>query len=481
MIDARPVFYALGALLCVLSVFMLAPMLADLAYGHADASTFLISACVTAFFGVALILAFHVVDLKVDRRQGFLLTSLAWLVLSGFAALPFRFSAMSLDYPAAYFEAMSGLTTTGSSAIDDLSIAPPGILLWRGLLNGLGGAGIIVLALVMLPFLSVGGMQLFRTESSDRSEKLFPRIDQIAGATIGVYSGLILVCAFVYAALGMEPFDAVVHAMATIATGGFGNYSDSFASYPPSILWAATFFMACGGMPLALFALTLSRGPRAILADTQVAAFLTFLAFATALVAGWLIVVGKAPVFWAVTQAAFNVVSIVTTTGFASDDFMQWGTFAVMMFLFLTAVGGCTGSTTGGPKIFRFQVLAMLLRRHRNETVMPHAVNVRRYGGRAVGDDVVRSVLVLFALYGVTVICLALGLAATGLDVETSISGALTAVGNVGPGIGDKIGPSGNFAGLSDAALWMLSFGMLVGRLEFTTVFILTTRRFWRP
>jgi trk system potassium uptake protein TrkH len=180
------------------------------------------------------------------------------------------------------------------------------------------------------------------------------------------------------------------------------------------------------------------------------------------------------------THAAFNVVSIVTTTGFASDDYMQWGSFAVLMFLFLTAVGGCTGSTTGGPKIFRYQVLAMLLRRHRNETVMPHAVNVRRYGGRPVGDDVVRAVLVLFALYGATVICLALGLAATGLDIETSFSGALTAVSNVGPGIGEKIGPVGSFAQLSDQALWMLSFGMLVGRLEFTTVFILFSRRFWR-
>ena len=480
MIDIRPVFYALGSLLCVLSVFMLAPMLADLAYGHSDAETFLISACVTAFVGVALVLAFQVVDLKVDRRQGFLLTALAWLVLSGFAALPFRFSAMGMDYPAAYFEAMSGLTTTGSSAIVDLSIAPPGILLWRGILNGLGGAGIIVLALVMLPFLSVGGMQLFRTESSDRSEKLFPRIDQIAGATIGVYTGLILLCAFVYAALGMKPFDAVVHAMATIATGGFSTQADSFSSYPPSILWAATFFMACGGMPLALFAATLSRGPRAILADAQVAAFMSFMVFATVLVAGWLILVGKAPIFWAMTHAAFNVVSIVTTTGFASDDFMQWGTFAVMAFLLLMAVGGCTGSTSGGPKIFRFQVLAMLLRRHRNETVMPHAISVRRYGGVPVGDDVVRSVLVLLALYGLTVVCLALGLAVTGLDVETAMSGALTAVGNVGPGIGDVIGPSGNFSSLADVALWMLSFGMLVGRLEFTTVFILMSRRFWQ-
>ncbi len=480
MIDVRPVFYAVGALLCILSVFMFVPMLADLAHGHADASSFLISACVTAFFGVALILAFHVDDLKVDRRQGFLLTTLAWLVLSGFGALPFRFSAMEMNYPAAYFETMSGLTTTGSSAIADLSVAPPGILLWRGLLNALGGAGIIVLALVMLPFLSVGGMQLFRTESSDRSEKLFPRIDQIAGATIGVYSGLIFLCAFIYAALGMEPFDAVVHAMATIATGGFGNHADSFGSYPPSILWAGTFFMACGGMPLALFALILHRGPRALLSDTQVWAFLMFLASATLVMAAWLVLVGKAPLFWSLTHAAFNVVSIVTTTGFASDDYMQWGSFAVMMFLFLTAVGGCTGSTTGGPKIFRYQVLAMLLRRHRNETVMPHAVNVRRYGGRPVGDDVVRAVLVLFALFGATVICLALGLAATGLDIETSFSGALTAVSNVGPGIGERIGPVGSFAQLSDQALWMLSFGMLVGRLEFTTVFILFSRRFWR-
>jgi len=480
MIDVRPVFYALGALLCILSMFMLVPMLADLAYASDDADSFLISACVTGFFGVALVLAFHVEDLKVDRRQGFLLTALAWFVLSGFAALPFRFSSMELSFAGAYFESMSGLTATGSSAIADLSLAPPGILLWRGLLNALGGAGIIVVALVMLPFLSVGGMQLFRTESSDRSEKLFPRIDQIAGATIAVYSGLIMLCVFVYAALGMNTFDAVVHGMATVATGGFGNYSNSFASYDAPILWAATLFMISGSLPLALIALSLNRGPAVLLKDPQIRTFVVFLACAVVLVTVWLVVMAGAPLFWAVTHAAFNVVSIVSTTGFASDDYLQWGPLPVVAFLFLSTIGGCTGSTTGGLKIFRYQVMAMLLRRHRNETVMPHTVYVRRYGERPIGDDVVRAVLVLFALYGATVICLALGLAATGLEFETAISGAVTAVSNVGPGIGDRIGPVGSFASLSDLALWMLSLGMLVGRLEFTTVFILFSRRFWQ-
>lgn len=480
MIDFRPVLYALGALLCVLAAFMLVPMLADLAYGHEDFNSFLISACVTAFCGVALILAFHVEDLKVNRRQGFLLTALSWSVLSLFASLPFHFGGLQMPWPHAYFEAISGLTATGSSVIADLSLAPPGILLWRGLLTALGGAGVIVLALVMLPFLSVGGMQLFRTESSDRSEKLFPRIDQIAGATIVIYSGLILLCAFTYAALGMLPFDAVVHAMTTVATAGFGNYSDSFASYPPEILWVAILFMVCGSLPMALFALALQRGPYVFWRDSQVRAFVAFLVLASLILTGWLVIAGGAPFFWSFTNATFNVVSIVTTTGYASDDYLQWGDFVVLLMLFLTMVGGCTGSTTGGIKIFRFQVLTMLLRRHRTETIMPHAINVRRYNGKPVGDDVFRAVLVLFALYGVTIVVLALGLALTGLDLHTSFSGALTAVSNVGPGIGEHIGPVGSFANLSDPALWMLSFGMLVGRLEFTTVFILFSRRFWR-
>lgn len=481
MLDFRPVLYALGPLLGVLAGFMLVPAATDYLAGNDDWQVFLTSAAVTLFTGVALILGFRDADARINLRQGFLLTGAAWIVVAAFAALPLRFASIGLDYPAAYFEAMSGLTTTGSTTIADLSMMPPGMLLWRGLLNGLGGAGIIVMALVMLPFLSIGGMQLFRMESSDRSDKIFPRINQIAGAVVGVYVLLIGLCALCFWLAGMPAFDAVVHAMAALATGGFANLNDSFASYPPQILWIGTVFMAVGGMPLVLFVLVLRRGPQPLLSDPQVRAFLLTLVSLWLVMALWLWQRDGAPFPLALTHAAFNVTSIMTTTGFASADWLQWGGFAAACFTFLFMVGGCTGSTSGGIKIFRFQILLLLLRRHRIESVFPHAVEVRRYAGRTIGDDVVRSVLVLFALYGATVALIAMGLGAVGLDLLTALGCALSAVGNIGPGLTPATGPMGNFAHLPDAAKWLMALGMLMGRLEFSAVFVMLSRRFWQP
>jgi trk system potassium uptake protein TrkH len=481
MIDFRPIFLILGYLLATLAVVMIVPALVDLVAGNHDWQVFAVSSGVTLFIGVSLALTSRSGKARLSVRQAFIMTTLSWLVLTIFAALPFAFSVLDMSITDAFFEAMSGITTTGATVLSNLEDAPPGILLWRALLQWLGGIGIIVMALAILPVLRVGGMQLFRMESSDPSEKAMPRAAQVA-ATIGIiYLVLTIICTGALYLAGMSGFDAVAHAMTTIATGGFSTYDSSIGHFDSaSIDLIVTVGMFVGSLPFLLYLSMVQGNLTALMKDTQVQWFVTALIVIVALVAGWLWLNNGENPLRALRYASFNVMSIITGTGYATAGFDTWGSFAVPVFFFIMFIGGCAGSTTCGIKIFRFQVLYAAARTQFQNLAQPHGVFIPYYNRRPISDDVINSVLSFFFVFGMTFALLAVGLSLLGLDFLTSISGAASAIANVGPGLGPVIGPEGTYESLPAAAKWLLAGGMLLGRLELFTVMVLFTRAFWR-
>jgi trk system potassium uptake protein TrkH len=482
VVDLRPVLFVLGILLATLAAAMLVPAAVDAAHGGPDWSVFVLSAGVTLFVGIGLFLANRSAGAStLSLRQAFLLTTLTWLVICCFASLPFMLSELKMDFADAFFESVSGITTTGSTVIADLDAASPGLLLWRALLQWMGGIGIIAMAVAILPILQVGGMQIFRMESSDKSEKIKPRIQQIAGTVLKIYLALTLACATALLALGMPLFDAVCHAMSSVSTAGFSTEDASIGHYRnPGVEWTLALFMFLGGTTFVGMAQVAQGAPRALLGDSQFRWYCTYIAAFIALVALWQIVSQGRDLSEALRSSVFNVVSVATTTGLVSEDYTLWGPLPVAVFFFITFIGGCTGSTAGGLKVFRFCVLGSVAGKQLRQLVHPHAVALPSFNRRPISDDVVRSVLGFFCLYGMSFGILTLGLAACGLDLVTSISSAAQALGNVGPGLGHVVGPAGTFAPLPEAAKWLLSIGMLLGRLELLTVLVLFTPRFWR-
>jgi len=480
----RPVWGMVGQLLLATSVFMLLPLVVDLHYGHRDWMAFAFAAAVSAAIGAPPAWRYrNTLRSGLTLRQAFLLTPISWTGVAAVSALPFLFSelpALGGNLANSVFEAVSGITTTGATVIGGLDDAPPGLLLWRALLQWMGGIGIIATAIAILPALGVGGMQLFRTESSDRSQKAMPRVRQIA-TTIGlVYIGLTLLATVVYWWAGMSPFDAVAHALTSIATGGYSTSDLSFGRWEANgIQWFATAFMLSGTIPFVLYVRFIAGDRRAFF-DRQVKTLFAFLAIVVAGLGLWLLLSGRYGPEAAFRHAAFNVVSVVTTTGYATADYGLWGNAVVGLFFGLTFVGGCTGSTSGGIKIFRFEVMAVMLRAHFLHLLYPRGVFPRTYDGRLLSDDVVGSVVAFFTVFFLCYSVCTVVLMALGLDFLTSASGAATALANVGPGLGEVIGPAGNFEPLPNAAKWLLSFAMLLGRLELFTVLVLFVPRFWR-
>ncbi|MCB2096040.1 MAG: TrkH family potassium uptake protein [Parvularculaceae bacterium] len=480
MLTLTPVFRVLGALLIAFSAFMLLPLLVSPSPFHQPGGAFMLSALATAFSGLALIaLSPSSGSFELTRRQGFLLTALAWTILPAFGALPLLGSELSAAD--AYFEAVSAMTTTGSTVMTGLDREAPSILLWRSLMQAIGGVGVIVLGIIMMPFLRVGGMQLFHTESSDRSEKIVAKAFDLAAWIFGVFVALTMACAAVYHILGMHWFDAINHALTTVSTGGFSTHDASFAYFDDaSLMWAATIFMLAGALPFVAF-IRFARGKyRAFFTDIQMRGFLTFLAAAILLVALTRFVRSEIPFLQSLTTSAFNIVSVVTTTGYASEDYQLWGPFAVGVFFILTFVGGCSGSTAGGVKIYRFQILGRLAAAHLSRIVSPSRVHPVLYHDRKVEDEVAFSILSFLVILLFSLIVSTFLLAWLGVDLLTALTGSATALANVGPGLGDVIGPAGNFATLPAAAKWILSFMMILGRLEFFTVLVLLTPAFWR-
>lgn len=483
-VGPRPVFYLVGTLLLAVAGLMVIPLVIDVAYGHNDWWAFAIGSAVSFILGAGLARSCRCkLQSGLSLRQAFLLTPASWLSVAVVGAIPFYFSEFGIvsgSLTNAFFESMSGLTTTGSTVITELDQAPPGLLMWRALLQWMGGIGIIAVAIAVLPALGIGGMQLFRTESSDRSDKAMPRVRQIAKGIGLVYIMLTLAAGLSYWAAGMTLFEATAHALTTISTGGYSTSDNSLGNWSENgIQWISALFMLSGGIPFVLYVRFLA-GERRALWDHQVKTLLGFLAMVIVGLTAWLALSGQYAFPDAARFATFNTISIVTTTGYATTDYMLWGNAAIGLFFGLTFVGGCTGSTSGGIKIFRFEVMAALLRVQFLRLLYPNGVFPRSYAGKRLSDDVIGSVVVFFAIFFACYAVLTIALMALNLDFATSASGAVTALANVGPGIGEVIGPAGNFSTLPDAAKWLLSFAMLLGRLELFTVLVLFMPRFWR-
>lgn len=481
MIHPHPLYFVHGLVLLALGTTMLLPAGVSAGLGEPGTATFLLASFATISTGGFFVLAGRGREIRLTRKEGFLLTASLWLSVSFFGALPFILGVEGIGLAGAVFETVAGLTTTGSTVLTGLDRMPKALLLWRGLLQWFGGIGIIGMAIVLLPFLQVGGMQLFRTESSDRSEKVLPGTRQIAFAILIAYLTLSGLCALAFRMEGMSALDAGVHAMTALSTGGFGNYDNSFAHFDSYwIRGTATLFMLAGGLPMVWF-VRLGRGDwRALHRDSQVRTFVGVLLVAIFVLTGYLVLSDRMSAPESLSHAAFSVVAIATTTGFVSTDYGAWGSFAIGFVFLLTFMGGCTGSTAGGIKIFRFEILHRLMTLHMRRLLNPRAVVPIKYAGRLVGEDVLLSVMAFLLAYVVTVGVIAICLALLGLDPTTSLTGAATAVGNVGPGLGPVIGPTGNFASLPDAAKIVLALGMLMGRLEFFTVLALLSPAFWR-
>ena len=481
MIDFRPALFVIGILLTTLSVAMLAPFAIDIVDGNPDWQVFAGAGLLTLFVGGVLVLTNRSPARRLSIRQAFILTGASWLALTTFAALPFAFSGLNMTYTDSFFEAMSGITTTGSTVITGLDEAPRGILLWRALLQWLGGIGIIVMAIAVLPMLRVGGMQLFKVEAFDAQEKILPRAGQISVWITIVYFGLTAIWWFGLWLLGMNGFDAIVHAMTTIATGGYSSSDGSIGAFGSRAI--EVFIVAgmlVGSLPFLFYLRLVREGSFALFRDSQVRCFLIVAAVSALSVSFWLWHGNHETALDALVLGSFNTVSLMTGTGYTSGDYQSWGAFPIVILFFLMFVGGCAGSTSCGIKIFRFQVLFSTVKAQFHRLLQPHGIFVPHYNHRPVQDDVIHSVMNFFFLFIAVFVVLALALGALGLDYMTAITGAATAICNVGPAMGPIIGPAGTFGPLPDAAKWLLSAGMLFGRLEIFTVLVLFLPSFWR-
>jgi trk system potassium uptake protein TrkH len=479
--DYRPVFLVVGILLSMLAAGMIVPAIVDALAGNAGWEVFIVSAGVTLFVGVSMALTSRTTAGRLSVRQAFLMVTLSWLSLTIFAAIPFVFSSLDMSFTDAFFEAMSGITTTGSTVITNLDSAPPGILIWRALLQWLGGIGIIVMAIAIFPLLGVGGMQLFRMEASDPSEKVLPRAAQIAGAIGLIYVVLTAIWALAYFGAGMDGFDAIAHSMTTIATGGFSTSDASLGHFDSALIdMIAVGGMIVGSLPFLLYLKAVRGDGSSLVRDSQVQWFISIIAIAVVATAGWLWLDNGLDPLQSLRYASFNIISIMTGTGYATTDYSLWGSFAVPVFFFIMFIGGCAGSTTCGIKIFRFQVLYAAAYAQVRQLLQPNGVFIPYYNRRPVSDEVIVSVLSFFFVFGLCFALLAVGLGMLGLDFLTAISSAATAIANVGPALGPVVGPAGTFQSFPDAAKWLLAGGMLLGRLELFTVIVLFTRSFWR-
>ncbi|MCF1431243.1 MAG: TrkH family potassium uptake protein [Shewanella sp.] len=479
MLNIKHLLFILGILLSMMAGFMCLPLVFALFHGEETAGAFMLSALLTGTVASICIKSGKRHHLTLNIRDMFLLTSLTWFIVSLFAAMPFTLYH-GINYTDAFFETMSGVTTTGSTVLSGLDKMDLAILMWRSLLQWLGGIGFIVMAVAILPFLNVGGMKLFRTESSDWGDKAVPRTRSMAKDLFWVYFLLTVFCAMSYHLAGMKWFDAINHAMTTLSTGGYSTSDKSMAKFSNSAQWVGTLFMAAGGLPLLLFMQCLKNRTLRVWGDQQVKGYVVLLIVVSLILALWMWLTREIAFIDAIRLTSFNVVSVVTTTGYGLTDYGTWGGFAFITFLFLMLVGGCSGSTAGGIKIFRFQIALSVMKAQVKQQFHPNALTRQSYNNRFVTDDIVRSIVTFCLLLAGVIALLSLILVLTGLDPITSLSGAITAVANVGPGLGPVIGPAGNFASLPDVAKWALAIGMLMGRLEILTVAVLFHPGFWK-
>ncbi len=478
MSNYKTVFFTLGILQIILGIFMLIPILVQFFFKEID-SSFFGASIITIIFGTLFFLSNLDHDKKLNLQQAFLLTALSWLSIAIFGSLPLIFSEVNFSFTNAFFESMSGITTTGSTIIPNLEEMPKAILLWRAILQWLGGIGIIVMAITLMPIMNVGGMQLFKISNSDSSEKILPKSKEIALRLIYIYSGLTTLCAISYKILGMNIFDSITHSMTTIATGGFSNYNESIGFFNSfSIEISAMIFIILGSLPFIAYIKFLNGNRRIFFSDIQIRTFLKIILISILILSIYLFLNKSSELNF--RTVLFNVISILTGTGYVNAQFDNWGGFPLIIFIGLMFIGGCAGSTTCGIKIFRFQILYSFVLNQLKKIIYPKGIFVLKYNQSPVDDKFTASIISFIYMYLVIFFAITALLSLTGLDFITSISGAATSISNVGPGLGSTIGPNGNFSSLPDISKWILSFGMILGRLELFAILVLFLPSFWR-
>ncbi|MFB9224947.1 TrkH family potassium uptake protein [Paracoccus cavernae] len=481
MIDIRPVANTIGKLVVTLGAAMALPMFVDLYHGDPNWQSFFQSGLICVILGALITLATRTNDQSLTMQQAFVLTSGLWIVLPAFGALPFVIGAPHVGLTDAFFESMSGMSTTGTTAFPSLDSLPKGTHLWRALLQWLGGLGIIVVAMIFLPVMKVGGMQFFRSEGFDTLGKILPRAFDIAMETTLVYIFMTGACVVTFIILGMDGFDAIFHALTTCSTGGFSNRDASFGAYPGAPQLAASFFTILAALPF-LRMVQLVRGDAMPLwRDAQVRAFLRWMFYAIAVIVlyrlAWL--QAENP-FHVIRETIFNVVTLTSGTGFGSSDVTQWGHFPFAILIIMGLIGGCTGSTACSIKVFRYLVLLQAIRAQIRRMHSPHRVFPLMLEGRPLDRDVVGSVMAFFTTFMLAFGLLIVALALTGLHPRTALTGAWAMIANIGPVWGPEISANGAVDQLPTTAKWLMITGMFLGRLELLSVLVLFHPRFWR-
>ena len=480
MNNYKTVFFAIGVLLIILGTFMIIPLFLQITYGEENKS-FLSSTTITIFMGILLVLTNLEENRKLNLQNAFLLTALSWLSVAIFGCIPFFLSDLNLSIVDSFFESMSGITTTGATIITNLDDTPKSILAWRAILQWLGGIGIIVMAITMLPLLNIGGMQLFRVEGSETAEKILPKTREITLVISIIYIALTFFCGIAYWLVGMNIFDSIAHSMTTIATGGFSNYNESIGYFDNNLIEiTAMIFIFLGSIPFIAYIKFLNGDRKVFINDSQIRTFFKILIFSILILLIFLAFKSKNIFEISFISVCFNIVSILTGTGYVTEDFSNWGNFPLIFFLILMFIGGCAGSTTCGIKIFRVQILYQFILNQLKKIIYPRGVFVIKYDKSNIDDKFMASVISFIYLYIVIFFVISLLLSLSGLDFLTSISGAATSISNVGPGLGEIIGPNGNFSQLSDLSKWVLSLGMILGRLELFAILVLFIPSFWR-
>ncbi len=476
-----PIIYLIGLLLCILSLFMIIPALVDWFYGNDDWPAFVGASFITLFVGSICYLSNKgIVTEHLELRQAFLLTNSAWISIALFGSIPFMLSEIDMSFTDAIFESTSGITTTGATVINNLDTTSHGILIWRALLQWLGGVGIIVMALAVLPMLSIGGMQLFKTESYETPDKVVPKAASFAAGISMVYISLTTLWALMLWIAGMPIFDSIAHAMTTIATGGYSTKSESLAAFASSSIEIIIILgMIVGSLPFVHYLSISKNGFKNLIKDDQVKLFLTLIIFVVFIISIYLSF-QNIPYVDAIRLASFNVISILTGTGFGTSDFNNWGGFPTTILLILMFVGGCAGSTTCGLRMARIQVLLANAKAQISKLIRPHAVVVSYYNQKPIPENVAESVMGFFFLYIISFAIIACLLGMLGLDLITAISGAASAIGNVGPGLGDIIGPTGSYQTIPDMGKFFLCAGMILGRLEIFAILVMFSPLFWK-
>jgi len=480
MSNYKTVFFTLGVLLIVLGFSMLVPITIQLIYSEFN-STFIISSIITITFGALFFLANIDHNRSLSTQQAFLLTALSWIGVAIFGSIPFIFSDLNLSLTDAFFESMSGITTTGATIINNLSDTPKAILSWRAILQWLGGIGIIVMAITLMPIMNIGGMQLLKISSGDSSEKILPKSKQISLRLVLIYFSLTLLCAFFYKICGMSFFDSLTHSMTTIATGGFSNYNQSIGFFESAkIEYVSIVFIILGSIPFISYIKFLSGNKKIVFKDEQIRLFFKLIFFSILILFIYLAIVNKSIFEIQLRAIIFNVVSILTGTGYVTKEFDQWGNFPLIFFLLLMFIGGCAGSTTCGIKVFRVHMLYFFLKSQLLKIIYPRAIINLKYNNDIVQDKLIASIISFIYLYIIIFFVISALLTLTGLNFITAVSGAASSISNVGPGLGNEIGPNSNYASLPSTSKWILSAGMILGRLEIFAILVIFLPSFWR-